>query len=107
MTSDFAGALAAALATVAADLGSCQCSILPPPAGQQIDPSALNGYVVARRRGPPAPAALVRRDVRPGCFLDDARTRAVLCPRTCALLRSDPQARVEIKSGCASQPVTR
>jgi len=107
MTSDFAGALAAALATVAADLGSCQCSILPPPAGQQIDPSALNGYVVPDGADPLRLLRSFAATCDRGCFLDDARTRAVLCPRTCALLRSDPQARVEIKSGCASQPVTR
>lgn len=106
-TSDFPGALAAALATVAEVLASCEYSMPPPPAGEQIDLSALNVYVWPDGADP----LLLLRSSTAACdqgwFLDEASARVVLCPKTCALLRSDPKARVEVLFGCASQPVTR
>jgi hypothetical protein len=97
---DFAAALSAGLKSVASQIASCVYTVPPPPAGQTINPAAIN-LIVHSQGGD----TLVLPDGQGACsegWSFDASGNIVLCPATCDAVKADTTARVELLFGCAA-----
>ena len=85
----------------------CEFAIPPPPDGMTFDRNRVNvdytpggGGALVRYPRVDGPAACTTG----GWYYDDplAPTQILLCPAACAVVESDPAARVDIALGCAT-----
>ncbi|MFZ5893759.1 MAG: vWA domain-containing protein [Myxococcota bacterium] len=97
---DFAAALKAGLARVVGQITPCTFTFADPPAGQMIDANNIN--VVINSAGQ---SSLVVRDDMGTCTQGWQLTpdkEILLCPDTCAQIKSDSGASVDVVFGCNS-----
>lgn len=87
----------------------CDFEIPPPPSGEELDPNEVNFTYTPQGMG--TPKILLRADDlvdcagQPGWYYDsnDAPTKIVLCPASCATVQADANAEVTALFGCKSQ----
>lgn len=87
----------------------CDFEIPPPPSGQELDPNEVNFSYTPQGMG--TPKLLLRADDLadcnglPGWYYDsnNAPTKIILCPASCATVQADPAAEVSALFGCKSQ----
>jgi hypothetical protein len=100
---DFAEELNNALRDIVAEVTRCDYALPLPPPGESIDLDMVN-LIVRLNDGDPI---LILRNAQPGCeqgwYLDEASSRVSLCSETCAVVRSDPNASLELRFGCPSE----
>ncbi len=97
---DFAAALRAGLARVVGQITPCTFSFAIPPAGQTIDPKNIN--VIINSSGQ---SSLVIRDDMGACTQGWQLTpdnEILLCPDTCAQVKADSGASVDVVFGCGA-----
>lgn len=97
---DFAAALRAGLARVVGQITPCTFSFAVPPAGQTIDPKNIN--VIINSSGQ---SSLVIRDDMGTCTQGWQLTpdnEILLCPDTCAQVKADSGASVDVVFGCGA-----
>jgi hypothetical protein len=91
----------------------CQWVIPPPPAGETFNPKKVNVTYTPSNGGPPIDIYNVptAADCGPqgGWYYDDnnAPTKILVCPATCAQIQSDFNAKMDILFGCDTIPVPR
>jgi hypothetical protein len=99
---NFAAELNAALVSIVGQVVSCDYAIPLPPEGLTIDLNAIN-LILRPDGGDPIQ---ILRNENPGCqqgwYYDEASQLVRLCPDTCALAQSDPNAALELMFGCTS-----
>jgi hypothetical protein len=100
---NFAQELNNALRDIVGQVVSCDYGIPMPPEGETIDLEAIN--LILRPDG--ADPIQILRNENPGCeqgwYYDETSQLVRLCPLTCALAQSDPNAELELMFGCASE----
>lgn len=87
----------------------CEFELPPPPNGEKLDPDRVNFSYTPKGMG--MPNVLLRADDladcngKPGWYYDnnDAPTKIILCPASCATVQADSNAEVEALFGCKSQ----
>lgn len=97
---DFAAALKAGLARVVGQITPCTFTFADPPAGQTIDAANIN--VIINSAGQ---SSLVVRDDMGSCSQGwqlTADKEILLCPDTCAQVKSDSGASVDVVFGCGA-----
>ncbi len=97
----FADGLSSALAVVSDSIISCSYGLPVPPAGESLDPNAVN-VVLTTGSGD---TKLVLRDDGSDCsegwrYADDGGVE--LCPLSCDRVMNDPNARLQLMFGCAT-----
>lgn len=89
----------------------CQWLIPPPPPGEELDPNKVNVKFTA---GDGTEYIIYHVDsaadcdpVRGGWYYDDNDnpTTIILCPASCDLVQADPEGRIDILFGCATEPL--
>ncbi|HEX4340564.1 MAG TPA: vWA domain-containing protein [Polyangiaceae bacterium] len=104
---NFGAGLTAALDEIGGSLIRCDMPLPTPPSGERLDPNQVN-VVLTSGDGH---ETLVERDDSAGCTDGDGwqyssdHSRITLCTNTCASVRADSGAKIEVLVGCAS--VTR
>jgi hypothetical protein len=105
-SSDFAGALNAALSRILGLITSCTFDVpATVPDGQVVQRDEVN---VIYTPGSGSGDVLVGRDDSPDCqtgWQFDGEGRVVLCPQTCETAQNDPAGKVELLFGCDSVSV--
>jgi hypothetical protein len=101
---NFADELRRALRDIVGQVVACEYAIPVPPEGETIDFNAINFYLYPDGSNP----IQILRDptgtcTQGGWFLDEATMQVRLCPDTCALAQSDPNAKAELMFGCESE----
>lgn len=97
---DFAAALRAGLARVVGQITPCTFTFANPPPGQTINPNDIN--VIVNSSGQ---SSLVIRDDVGSCSQGFQLTKdneIVLCPETCAQVKADSGASVDVVFGCGA-----
>jgi hypothetical protein len=102
---NFAEELNNALRAIVAEVTRCDYALPPPPPGETIDLDLIN-LIVRPDGGAPI---LILRNEQPGCeqgwYVDEANSLVSLCFETCAAVRSDPNASLELWFGCSSEDI--
>jgi hypothetical protein len=96
---DFAAGFGKALASIAAHLASCSYEMPDPPPGQSLDIDKVN--VILSKNS--TEYYLVLRAASSNCtsgWYLDAQDNIVLCSETCAQVRQDETAVLELRFGC-------
>ena len=105
-SSDFAGALNAALSRILGLITSCTFDVpVTAPDGKVVQRDEVN---VIYTPGSGSGDVLVGRDDSPDCqngWQFDSDGRVVLCPQTCATAQNDPAGKIELLFGCDSVSV--
>jgi hypothetical protein len=102
---DFGAALTAGLASIAGQVvDSCTFTIPAPPAGQSIDPNLTNLIITAADGS----STLVLPDNTGSCTVGwqfSGTDKVVLCSQTCAQVKGNTQAHVQLVFGCSESQV--
>jgi hypothetical protein len=100
---DFGDGLARALGAIAGQIVSCDYLLPAPPPDQTLDPDRVN---VVYTPGVGDPLLVLRSsaaDCTAGWRYSADGTRIVLCSDTCDTALADPDARLELMFGCATE----
>jgi hypothetical protein len=112
-STDFAGALAGALETIAAAVMSCDFQIPPPPTGKTLDTGTIN--VVYQKAGNLNDQYLILQSdstcpadasgQQQGWYLNDQTGLISLCPTSCNMVKQDIRAVLHVRVGCETIPL--
>jgi hypothetical protein len=102
---DFGAALRAALASIVGQVVACDYGIPVPPEGLTIDLNAINLYLYPDGNDPIQILRTEGPDCEQGWYYDEVAALIKLCPTTCALAQSDPNAKAELMFGCESDVI--
>jgi hypothetical protein len=100
---------AAKMAEIRSVALGCEFQIPPPPQNEELDPDKVNFTYTPQGMG--MSKLLLRADDladcggNPGWYYDsnDAPTKIILCPASCATVQADTNAEVDVLFGCTSQ----
>jgi len=98
--SDFSAALRAGLARVVGQITPCTFTFAEAPPGEILDPTKINVIL-----GSGAQSSLIIRDDVGDCSQGwqlTADQEILLCPETCAQIKSDADAKIDVLFGCGS-----
>jgi len=102
---DFGTALSAGLADIAGQIGTCEFTVPPPPAGKNLDPSQVN---VLYTHGDGKQSS-IPQDATGMCMsgwqYDNpaSPTKITLCGTDCDAVKADQGAKIDVLFGCTTQ----
>ena len=102
---DFGAALAAGLADVAGQIGTCEFTVPPAPAGKTLDPKLVNVlYTNAAGKETSIPQD-AKGDCASGWKYDDdaSPTKITLCGSDCDAVKADQGAKIDVIFGCSTE----
>jgi hypothetical protein len=100
---NFGEALRAALTDITGQIVQCQYNVPEPPPGQQLNLNAVN---LVYTNGQGQQFLVLRNSADPcqdGWNYSPDQTQVRLCDNTCALVKADPLAALDLLFGCATQ----
>lgn len=100
-----------ALSAVRGNTVACEFLIPDEVDGQSVDPNRVNVFYTPGAGGEPLLIGRVGgvgecTEAQQAWYYDDpaAPTRVIFCPHTCAAIRSDPDAKIDVLFGCTTVP---
>ena len=103
--SDFGAALSAGLADVAGQIGTCEFTVPPAPAGKTLDPSLVNVLYTHADGTESSIPQDAKGDCASGWKYDDNQnpTKITLCGTDCNAVKADGGAKIDVIFGCSTQ----
>jgi hypothetical protein len=102
---DFGAALSAGLADVAGQIGTCEFTVPPAPAGKTLDPNLVN-VIYTRADGTESSIPQdAKGDCASGWMYDNAQnpTKITLCGVDCDAVKADGGAKIDVIFGCTTE----
>ena len=102
---DFGAALSAGLADIAGQIGTCEFTVPPPPAGKTLDPTLVN-VLYTHSDGT---QTSVPQDATGKCMSgwqydnNQNPTKITLCGTDCDTVKADQGAKIDVLFGCSTQ----
>jgi von Willebrand factor type A domain len=102
---DFGAALTAGLADVAGQIGTCEFTVPPAPAGKTLDPKLVNVLYTQTDGTESSIPQDAKGDCASGWKYDDdnAPTKITLCGSDCDRVKADGGAKIDVIFGCTTE----
>ena len=102
---DFGAALSAGLADVAGQIGTCEFTVPPAPAGKTLDPTLVNVIYTHADGSEASIPQDAKGDCASGWKYDDNQnpTKITLCGSDCDAVKADGGAKIDVIFGCTTE----
>ena len=102
---DFGAALSAGLADIAGQIGTCEFTVPPAPAGKTLDPSLVNVLYTHADGTESSIPQDAKGDCASGWKYDDNQnpTKITLCGTDCNAVKADGGAKIDVIFGCSTE----
>jgi len=102
---DFGAALSAGLADVAGQIGTCEFTVPPAPAGKTLDPNLVNVIYTHADGSESSIPQDAKGDCASGWVYDNVQnpTKITLCGSDCDAVKADGGAKIDVIFGCTTE----